>query len=544
MLSQVRNRSYYLWLLTFIGGLLLWLGWPVNPMPFLLFFGFVPLLMIEDHLSKTHTKKSGRKFFLYTYCTFLIWNVATTWWVYYATVVGAIFMILANALLMAIPIMLFRWTKKAAGENWGYFSLVLYWISFEYIHLSWDISWPWLTIGNGFSTFPQWIQWYEYTGVFGGTLWVWLVNLLCFFSFFKLKDKKPFILRKDLASYALLLIVIPIVISYYIFHTYEEQGEDVEIVVLQPNIDPYTEKFIGSENFIPFDQQLERFFSLSEKKIDENTDFLVWPETAIDYRFREEEIGEYELFQRIQEFKSKFPRLSLLSGLVSYTVYERDLDHLPSTRFNPQIGYYDVFNAAMFLSDEQIAFYRKSRLVPGVEIMPYPQVMGFISDLLFDLGGTSGGYGRQTEKTVFYNNEGIGIAPSICYESIYGDYMRQFVLNGANLIFIITNDGWWWKSSGYKQHLLYGALRAIETRRSIARSANTGVSCFINQRGEILQPTDFWEQDVIKGIIKSNDALTFYTRYGDYIARTASWLSVFVLLAGFVKGKLLKKKIR
>lgn len=530
-----------LWLLSLLGGLLLWLGWPVMPLPFLLFTGFVPLLIIEDYISRHPERYKGKHFFLYTYVTFLIWNIATTWWVTYATMVGAVFMILANAFLMSIPWILFRFTKKGAGPAWGYFSLVLYWISFEYIHLNWDASWPWLTLGNGFSTFPEWIQWYEFTGVFGGTLWIWLVNLLVFFALIKGKTSESIKnLKTKLWSSTFLLIAIPVAYSYFVYFSYAETGEDVEIVVMQPNIDPYTEKFIGSENFIPFEQQLEHFFTLSAKEITPSTSFLVWPETAIDFNFREENIKGYPYFKKIEAFKYKYPELSLLSGVVSYTVYEDEKDHMATTRFDEGIGHYDVFNAGMYLRNDTVAFYHKSRLVPGVEIMPYPEAIGFISDLLFDLGGTSGGYGRQKEKTVFYNNDSIGVAPSICYESIYGDYMRQFVLNGANFIFIITNDGWWWKSSGYKQHLQYATLRAIENRRSIARSANTGISCFINQRGDILQATEFWTQDVIKGTIKSNDKITFYTQYGDYIARTASWLAIFVFLAGVVKRRIIK----
>lgn len=541
MLSQVKNKPYYLWLLTLLGGLLLWLGWPVKPFPILLFVGLVPLLAIEDHLHKHQSHKAGQKFFLYTYLTFLIWNTATTWWVVYASPIGAVFMLLANALLMSIPMLLFRFTKKAAGSGWGYFSLPLYWMGFEHIHLGWELSWPWLTLGNGFSMFPEWVQWYEYTGVFGGTMWIWLVNLLFFFGVFKGKGYSGIVhVSKPYIIYGVLLIALPIAISYYQYYNYQETGDEIEVVVMQPNIDPYTEKFIGTDNFIPFDQQLDRFFQLSEQKITPSTDFLVWPETAIDYQFREERINDYPLFNRIRQFKDLYPNLSLLSGMVSYTVYENESDHLPTTRFDSHVGYFDMFNAAMFLSSDTISFFHKSKLVPGVETMPYPQVFGFVSDLLFDLGGTSGGYGKQKEKTVFFDGKGTGIAPSICYESIYGDYMRQFVLNGANFIFIITNDGWWWKSEGYKQHLHYAVLRSIETRRSIARSANTGVSCFINQRGDIIQPTEFWEQDVIVGNIRSNDQITFYTQHGDYIARTASWLAVLVFLAAVVKRRVIR----
>ena len=108
------------------------------------------------------------------------------------------------------------------------------------------------------------------------------------------------------------------------------------------------------------------------------------------------------------------------------------------------------------------------------------------------------------------------------------------------MIFIITNDGWWGNTAGHKQHLHYASLRAIETRRSIARSANTGISAFINQRGDIEQATEYWEPAVIQGTIRANDQMTFYGRHGDYLARTAAWLSVFVFLAALVKGKIVK----
>jgi apolipoprotein N-acyltransferase len=136
------------------------------------------------------------------------------------------------------------------------------------------------------------------------------------------------------------------------------------------------------------------------------------------------------------------------------------------------------------------------------------------------------------------------IAPVICFESIYGEYVTEYIRNGANLIFIITNDGWWDNSAGYKQHLNYAQLRAIETRRSIARSANTGISAFINQRGEIINMTEWWIRDAIKETIRTNSKLTFYVKYGDYFGRLASFLAIFVFLYAVVQGVLNKSIIK
>jgi apolipoprotein N-acyltransferase len=72
--------------------------------------------------------------------------------------------------------------QRATGSRLGYLALPIYWIAFEYVHLNWDLSWPWLTLGNGFMYNPEWVQWYEYTGALGGSLWVWAANLLTYFA--------------------------------------------------------------------------------------------------------------------------------------------------------------------------------------------------------------------------------------------------------------------------------------------------------------------------------------------------------------------------
>ena len=132
------------------------------------------------------------------------------------------------------------------------------------------------------------------------------------------------------------------------------------------------------------------------------------------------------------------------------------------------------------------------------------------------------------------------IAPVICYESIFGEYHNGYIKKGAQAIFIMTNDGWWDNTAGHRQHLYFASLRAIETRRGIARSANTGISAFVNQRGDILQPTKYGEAVAIKGSLHLNDAITFYVRWGDIIARVALFLTAIFLLNTIVKGKLKK----
>jgi apolipoprotein N-acyltransferase len=163
--------------------------------------------------------------------------------------------------------------------------------------------------------------------------------------------------------------------------------------------------------------------------------------------------------------------------------------------------------------------------------MPFPQYFKFLENYAIDLGGTVGSLGTDEERKVFITQDGsLKVAAVICYESIYGEFIGRFARNGAELIFIVTNDGWWGNTPGHRQHFIYSRLRAVETRRSIARSANTGISAFINQRGDILQQSGYWVPAVMKQSINANDRITFYSMYGDYLARVAAFVSVMLLL--------------
>ena len=102
-------------------------------------------------------------FFGWVYLALLIWNGATTWWVCNSTLAGGIAAVLANALLMCIPWIGFYHVRRRMGPVFGYAALILFWLTFEYIHLNWELSWPWLTLGNVFATHPGWVQWYEYS---------------------------------------------------------------------------------------------------------------------------------------------------------------------------------------------------------------------------------------------------------------------------------------------------------------------------------------------------------------------------------------------
>jgi apolipoprotein N-acyltransferase len=207
--------------------------------------------------------------------------------------------------------------------------------------------------------------------------------------------------------------------------------------------------------------------------------------------------------------------------------------------------WYDHFNSAVQIdSGETINIYHKSKLVPGIEKQFTSGVGKILSKILPYLGGSQWGYGTQKERTCFeQSGKGIKIAPVICYESVYGKYLTDYVKNGANAIFIITNDGWWKNTNGYIQHLHLASIRAIESRRPVARAGNTGISCTIDVKGNILNKSEWWTEDIIKADIFPGNTITPYVKYGDYLMKAGSIVSLLVLIIVFICFPVRKKII-
>lgn len=524
--------KYFLYAL--VTGFLLALGWPTYGFPLLLFFAFVPLLYVEHHIRKEQAHNRKWKIFGLSYLSFFIWNLITTYWLYISTAFGGVFAIVMNSLFMALVFLIFHVVARRVNFKASASFLITFWIVFEYLHLNWEFSWPWLNLGNGFSEYPSWIQWYEYTGIFGGTLWILLVNIsfLRMWLLYEQYREKGIIYRGILKNG--LLILIPIVISLVILNNYEESTKTIEAVVLQPNVNPYTEKYNTNDKRIGV-----LLTELAEDNITPDTRIVIAPETVfadgtVLSRFKN---SEASFFSR--EFVRKHPKISFLSGI---SMYERFNDPSRVTGQSNQIGpmdWYNDYNSAfMITSNDSVSLYHKSKLVVGVENFPYQEVLKpILGDVMIDLGGTVAMKTTQKVRGVFEMPNSEKAGPIICYESVYGDYVTGYVKNGADFLAIITNDAWWGKTQGHKQHLSYARLRAIENRRSVARSANTGISAFINEKGEITEFLGYEKQGALRGEISLNDKITFYSLHGDYIARISQFLALFIFLFTMVKWK-------
>jgi len=516
------------WWYVFLSGILLFIAWPPLPVPFLVFIAFVPLLLLEDH----HYKVADRplQYYFQIVLTLTIWNAATTYWTWFASPAGALAAILLNAQFQSLPWLLFHRTRKIFGDKLAYPALVGFSLTIEYLHFNWDIAWPWLNMGNVFAGSTWAIQWYELTGIQGGSLWIYAVNILLFFAFTRYSGWKAWVKPA-------IWIVLPLLLSVYMGYRLidRQKGDAIETLVVQPNIDPYTDKFDGMSP----EAQLSRLFRLTDSMVTDNTQLVLWPETALTKYLDESSLSQEPVVQQIQQWVHAHPKALLVTGASTVHFYQNAGE---KTRTSREIEgsdgvFYDSYNTALaFESDKEIRLYHKSKLVPGVEKMPYPRIFGFLESMAIDLGGTSGSLGRSDSAVVF-KEEAFALAPIICYESVFGAYVGEYVTNGANMLAIITNDGWWKDTPGYQQHFLYARLRAIENRMYVARSANTGVSGFIDPSGKILMHSDWWTQDALRMNIFASDRITFYAQSGDYLGRISAFLSVLILLAGFVKRK-------
>ncbi len=511
-----------------LSGLLFALSWPTYGFPLLVFFAFIPLLIAEKKLRENGEKVKFKILFL-SYLSFVIWNGVTTWWLYYASGFGMLFAVLVNSLLMSILFLLYHIVSRRLSQKWSLIFLICLWLSFEKFHLIWDFSWPWLNLGNVFADYPQWIQWYEYTGAFGGSLWVLVINAIGFYLIsnhkFSLVDTRTIFVRLTL------LIAIPIIISLWISRNYVVRGATKEVVLLQPNVDPYTEKY-DTPNFIITKGLLQQ----ADSVITPNTEFIIAPETVLAESIPFDQFYNSPSRYLMNNYLQIHPKAQLLWGIDTYNFILDEKDISPASNIYREGVWVNFYNAALFINNQpDFQKYYKSKLVVGIENLPYKSILEpLLGNVMLDLGGTISTKTTQDDRTVFISNDGTKVAPIICYESVYGEYVTQYVQNGAQFLAIITNDAWWNNTQGHKQHLTFATLRAIETRRDIARSANTGISAFINQKGEIVSKTKYGEKRALRGTVHLNSAQTFYVLFGDYIAYLAviilALLSIFTII--------------
>ncbi len=527
-----RKQRY---LLSVLSGLLMVFSFPFTGSLFpLVFIAWLPLLLVEHNIYRE--KYRSGKVFIHAYLTFVIYNFGTTFWIYYSKggEMGAVLAYLLNGLLMALVFLLFHWTKKYVGQKEGYIGLLFFWIGFEYFHYHWELSWPWLNIGNTFSIIPEIVQWYSYTGVLGGSLWILLVNLVVFKVVSNvIFGKESWKIQTPLIYLTTALILVPSMLSFWSYSAYEEKKNPIEVVVTQPNIDPYNEKFS-----LRTEDQVQKLIDQANKLVTSNTDIVLGPETALPQSFDEVNYASNSGYNYLLKAVKKWDGPDFYLGASTFRLFKKK-SRVSMKPLSGGPGFYEHYNTSMLISPKRpAAFLHKSKLVLGVEKVPFSNWFPALEKLSVNNGGTSGTLGIEKEPKIM-RSSGFYFAPVVCYESLYGGFIAAQCRKGAQVIFVITNDGWWGDSPGHKQHASFARLRAVETGKYVVRSANTGISSVINQRGDVLYSTEYWVEDVFKKTVHLNDDKTFYVEYGDVIGRSFGF--VFFLLIALTLVKYLRR---
>lgn len=497
------------WPLSISASVLLGISFP----PFDLAVAQIPAFIFL--LRAAELSNTGRQAVIHLYPAFITWNIIATYWLAFATLAGGVAAILANSLLMVIP---FLFIRKLLYSNLKplYSSLLIaaLWGAYEFLHHNWDLSWTWLALGNGWANFPDAVQYISVTGYLGISFWVVLSAALFYYSIREFS--KPLLIRS-----VVLFLIFPIFsLLSILYYDTEETGKPVEVAVIQPNLDSY----LNLGGYQSYSELLSANLSLSDSTRTEETSVIIWPENSTETVLTLESSTGSIIKDSLSNWDT-----TLITGS-GYVKYYPEETAPALTRGTNSNGPYNVYNAAfLYRFGQPNEVYEKGRLVPIVERFPFVNFFhsmdkpGWIDwpDLM--------GYGKGSDPTLFEIN-GYETTALICYDSVFPGWVRQFVVNGADFITIITNDGWWGDTSGHVQHFAYARLRALEFRRWIVRSANNGISGIIAPDGEIHVETSYWERTGFTYNIYPSEELTFYALYGNWF----NWLMVAGAVAGMI----------
>lgn len=521
----MKNRNL-IFVLVLLFAVLMSIPWLVPGAGWVALFALVPLLCAERIADLCRMKR----FWLVHFLGFVLWNAFTTFWIWNATAGGAVFAILYNAAQMSLIFGLFRVSKRRFGGVLPYIFLMVVWIAWERFYFSAEMSWPWLTLGNALATTTKLAQWYSVTGTLGGSLWIWGTNLaifglMCAFSegsWWRMHYKAQFAALIG----SVLLLGGPIAASLVMYDNYVEKSESsIDVVVGQPNIDVY-HKFTSMSQ-AEQTASLLRLFS----EAGDGVALFVAPETFTSDVVLND-IDSSATVRNLVDFLKSRPGSDMLFGASTWEITNRR--SRPSLLARPYgDGWIESHNSAIVVGGERKPeVYHKSRLVVGVEKTPFPALFTRIDDML---GGVMGRCIPQKDVTCLHLKDGTAFGSAVCYESVYGEYCTGYVKEGAEFIAVITNDAWWGDTPGYHQHLSYSRLRAIELRRDIARSANTGISAFIDQKGDIVSSTAWWQPAILEGKVNLNTEITPFVKYGDIVGRVCTLAFLLMLLLLIVR---------
>jgi apolipoprotein N-acyltransferase len=511
--SIIRNK--YRWGLSLLAGLLLGLSFSPFPFPFSLLsiIGFLLFFRLASHC------EGFRDSAYFSYAGFLLWNIITTYWLTMATLAGGVAAILANSALMALTFGLMKWVMQRLPSPWlGIPATAAIWVSYEWLHLWWDLAWPWLALANAFARGTFMVQYIEWTGY----LSISCMIVMTAGGLHQLWQSGTPELRRKWAIFSATVFFVPALVSIILLNVRDfEPDERVQVVIAQPNYDSYLHNAGYPNTQLP----LRELTAMIDSVVTDQTDIMFWPENAlmgaVDARRRSS--NDVHLFQKAREWN-----VPIITGAAYYKYYEEQ--NAPKVHLTSRDGTpFNYYNSAVgFYPDGTIQYYNKLRLVPIVERMPFVTTLSYLP---LDIDwGRQAGYGKGQEMRTFpTNQEGVESPAIVCYDSVFPAVVRRSAQMDAGFITVITNDGWWGNTSGHQQHYDFARLRAIETRRAVVRSANNGISGMITADGRPHTQTEYWTRTAFELDVPVYHHKTLYVKYGDWFPGLMSGLSLLAL---------------
>ena len=359
---------------------------------------------------------------------------------------------------------------------------------------------------------PKMIQWYQYTGILGGTIWILIVNVLIYELVLEFLKENQFKLSIPLLITVFVLISFPILSSYLsILNSKVTIKEEINVLAIHTSINCREEKYILNPH-----ELINSYLETTMDGLTHETDYIVWPENAIPDLGWVSGFGDNEYLKTISAKLRDYPKAKLITGGILYELAPENHERADfSERLNQ---WYYTYNGVIQVDFKRnrVEYRTKEKLVPFEEENPFPSISSFTRRLFGSLGGfnfTS----RKVNNPLFESESKKDILTIICYELLFGEHVSKLVNNQASAIFILLNEGWYKNTTAARQFMYYSSLRAIETQKPIVRSSNDGISCFINRFGEITAQVNTHSNTIINEKICLNNNRTFYMFAGDYL---------------------------
>lgn len=379
------------------------------------------------------------------------------------------------------------WLARRCSEKWRAIAIAAAWVVMEWLRTLGPLSMPWGQLSYTQYTFLPILQFSVVTGAYG----ISFLLILCSISLglWRMNPANQASSRRVWASCVLAILLI----LYGIVRLQQpEQGGTIQAATMQSGIS----SFNVPDVYVQY-QEMQRM-TAQAAAFNPPPSLYVWPESAAP----QDPTRHYEALRFFQNLASRY-HAAILTG---------------SRVVNSTTG--DEYNSALLFLPGDIppARYDKEQLVPFGEFIPFRSILEPVLGRSFDFpqSDVTPGAHAPPLQGMLPGAGHIAIGNFICYESMYPQLSRRFVLNGANLLATESNDSWFLSRAARRQHLSAVTLRAVENGRDLVRSTTTGISCLLDAEGRMLARVPPNRAGFVEGALHLHSGLTIYTRFGDW----------------------------